>query len=174
MAQLASTQLSSLLPQTYGNECLIDCQNIRVAYYGLCDSACYPNSPMNDKGDWSSRQPVCALGLTWRNSAEAQYSGHPPECQTMGVCFYGVRDGEDLTYLSTSGTPSPSTLHRMQGGKDDHERVVIDWKPGDCTISGGSSFSQTLYPPIRQAWKKRRQTPPSPTRKTLPLTTARH
>lgn len=38
---------------------------------GVCNKACYPPGEKREGGDWDSRDPVCASGLTFMNKAEA-------------------------------------------------------------------------------------------------------
>lgn len=37
----------------------------------MCSKACYPPGARREGGDWSSRDPVCASGITYMNRAEA-------------------------------------------------------------------------------------------------------
>ena len=55
------------------------------------------------EGDWSSRSPYCSVGLTFRNQAEATFNGYSLECGYAGVCNYGVRDGQNMSYIPTTG-----------------------------------------------------------------------
>lgn len=48
-------------------------------------------------------QPYCVVGLTFRNLAEATFNGYPQACSAPGVCDYGDRDGEVMTYIPTTG-----------------------------------------------------------------------
>lgn len=41
---------------------------------GVCSKACYPPGAKREGGDWSSRDPVCASGITYMNRAEAMVS----------------------------------------------------------------------------------------------------
>ncbi|KAL6781923.1 hypothetical protein ACKKBF_B09970 [Auxenochlorella protothecoides x Auxenochlorella symbiontica] len=88
--------------QTYGNSCIPSCMNVRIAYSGKCNPACYPPGS-SVEGDWSSVQPYCVVGLTFRNLAEATFNGYPQACSAPGVCDYGDRDGEVMTYIPTTG-----------------------------------------------------------------------
>lgn len=40
----------------------------------MCSKACYPPGAKREGGDWSSRDPVCASGITYMNRAEAMVS----------------------------------------------------------------------------------------------------
>lgn len=55
---------------------------------GVCDKACYPPGEKRDGGDWASRDAVCASGLTYMNTAEAQARAWGvvwPRCCTPGA-----------------------------------------------------------------------------------------
>ncbi len=50
---------------------------------GVCNKACYPPGEKREGGDWSSRDPVCASGITFMNRAEAMVGGRAcrPACR---------------------------------------------------------------------------------------------
>jgi hypothetical protein len=101
--------------QTYLNECVMSCINAIKLKDGPCDPTCYPPRNQFDGGDWSSRQPVCASGITYTNKAEAQVGGATPGGQ-QGV----------------SGLPHE---HRSRGGG------AVGCGSGGCVppVGGGAS-----------------------------------
>lgn len=67
------------------------------------------------EGDWSSRTPYCFVGLTFRNKAEATFNGYSEECSYQGICDYGERDGQSMTYIPTTGGKGKSELLSLLG-----------------------------------------------------------
>lgn len=89
--------------QTYLNECVMRCAGAIKLKDGVCSKACYPPGARREGGDWSSRDPVCASGITYMNRAEAMYDGYPDECITEGVCQYVDVGQGPVSYEPTTG-----------------------------------------------------------------------
>jgi hypothetical protein len=89
--------------QTYLNECVMRCAGAIKLKDGVCNKACYPPGEKREGGDWSSRAPVCASGITYMNRAEAMYDGYPDECIVEGVCKYVDIGNGPVSYEPTTG-----------------------------------------------------------------------
>ncbi|KAK9830768.1 hypothetical protein WJX74_006277 [Apatococcus lobatus] len=87
--------------QTYGNACIMACENVPLASAGVCP-ACNRIASACDCGN-QAYNPVCGDGLTFSTPCDARCNSHP--CFTQGVCQY-----------NPSGGSTPASGNSCSGG----------------------------------------------------------